>query len=212
VSTHLRHQFGDLGAQSGSANQLGERGNLLGPREAVLQLGPEREPQVATGFLQTEQGVASAAPELPAGARADFAGLDVLPKLSFAPVVVPRDFRPVQPQHQFGLVLLESLEGQLQGLKAGFGREKGLNPPCQLPLLRRTRGLRVRFEVLLPLPALPPAGRSRFPLRRTEREQFVDRALGMPPTPSRTSDVKWARILPKHPPVGGHLMTEDPAQ
>ena len=57
----LRNKSGDLWALCCSTNELGERGNLLGTREAVLQIRPERETQFATGFLQTDKGVAGAA-------------------------------------------------------------------------------------------------------------------------------------------------------
>ena len=182
MSHQLRNQFGDLWALSGSTNELGERGNLLGTREAVLQIRPERETQFATGFLHTDKGVAGAASQLTPGARTEFAFLDGIANRARAAVVVQRHFRPVQHQHQFSFVLLAPLAGQIQGLKAGLGRDTCRNPNLQLPLLLQPRGLLVRFEVLLHLPDLPPDSRHSFSRRRTEREQFVARALSLPPT------------------------------
>ncbi len=111
-----------------SAYEVGQVRDSVGQGNAVKQVLPEGDAVFFTGFFQAGEGIATSSPILGSGAAADFAFHDVLADIVFAEVVVQRDIGPFQDQPQFGFVVRQTLERQVEGLETGFGSADFVEP------------------------------------------------------------------------------------
>src|SRR6202011_4292939 len=94
--------------------------------DTIIEVIPERYAELAAGFLQAGEGIATAPTEVTAGAPTDFAFFHVVAHIAFATIGVQRDVRPFQHQQQFCFILAQAPEQLVQALIAGFLAEERL--------------------------------------------------------------------------------------
>ena len=74
-------------------NQFRQAGHAIQVADAVIQIIPEREPQLAAGFHQTGKGIPRLSSPITAGGPTDFAPFDVFADVLFTEIVMERDLR-----------------------------------------------------------------------------------------------------------------------
>jgi len=87
--------------------------------DAVTQIVPERDAELAAGLFQTGEAVATAFAQIAAGAAADLAPLHIAANVAFAAIGVQDDVRALEHQQQLLLVPMQPREGLVEGGKGG---------------------------------------------------------------------------------------------
>jgi hypothetical protein len=98
VTPPLLPAVGTLRRLSGGADKDGQRREKMGAREAILEIVPERQPQLLAGLLQAEERIPCRPPRVASGGRTNFAFLDIVANVIRAQVIVQRDVRAFQHQ------------------------------------------------------------------------------------------------------------------
>ncbi len=83
--------------------------------DAVAQVIPGGDAELAAGLLQAGETVATAFTQIAAGAAADLASLHVAADVAFAAVGMQDDVRTLEHQQQLVLVGVQPLEGLVEG-------------------------------------------------------------------------------------------------
>ena len=99
--------------------------------DAVVEVVPERDAELAAGLLETGKGVAAAAAQFAARPAADLAPFDIVADVVLAAVSMQRDVRAQQDQEQLALMAIQPLQGRIEGGKGGLLREDRLKACLQ---------------------------------------------------------------------------------
>src|SRR5690349_11824140 len=86
---------------------------------------------LGTGLGQTEEGIATVAPDVAAGSGADLAAGDLAANIVFGAVGMQRDLRAIQHPQQFGLVGMQPCQQAIERGKAGAAAEDAIEPRAQ---------------------------------------------------------------------------------
>jgi len=203
----LQHpQLGDVrvrGAESAlrrpsaTADEIGERGHgcVFRRIQSTAEIVPERDPQLSTGLGQAEEGIATIAPDIAAGAPADAALRYLSADVTLGPIGVQRDLGAIEHSQQFGLVGTQPRQQAIKRDEPSAAIEDAIEAGAQLTTTTRRRGGAIRFEIS----AKPPNQRSdtllddALPLG--EGVELMDQPFCVDPTQSVTTDVELAGVV-----------------
>ena len=127
-------------------HEIGKARNRVLPGYPVFEILPKTNPQLAAGLLQARKGVTAAAPQITASRSADLALLHVFPDVCLTCIVVQRHVRSFQHHQKLRLVLVDPLQGLIQGLIARVCGEYFIKTLLKLCFLFRARTLLVGFS------------------------------------------------------------------
>jgi len=123
-----------------------------GNRQPGTEIIPERDVELGAGLDDAEEGVATVAADIAAGAAADLAPGDMAADVILRSVGVQGDLRPVEHHQQFGLVGVEPGEQTIEGHEASFAREDAIEPYPQRGLASSGRSATIGLEIAVEVP------------------------------------------------------------
>src|ERR1017187_1774197 len=135
-------------------DDVGKAGDAVGLRDAVIQVIPEGDTDLAAGLLQTDEGVAALSAEFTAGAAADLTFFHVVTDISLASVGVQGDFGALEHQQQLGFVLMQAPQQLIERLVACFLAEQDIKALRQGALGLVAGTALVLFQIRVQLPQL----------------------------------------------------------
>ena len=121
-------------------------------RESCAEVVPERDVELGASFEDGKEGVTTLAPDVRAGAAADFTPGDMAADVVLRSVGVQRDFRTVEYHQQFGLVDLETGKQTVEGDKAGPAGEDAVDPRPECGPALSAGSEPISFEIAIEVP------------------------------------------------------------
>ena len=97
-----------------------ERGNISDFPETVAQEIPKRNFQLLASFLQAEESIAASAAIFGASRSTDFSFFYEVANIALSQIIVERYFGSLKNQQEFGLVLMDTPEREIEGDEASF--------------------------------------------------------------------------------------------
>ena len=133
-------------------DDIGQWGDVPLLCDAIAEVVPEGDAELAAGLLQTGEAIAAAFAQIAAGAAADLAPLHVASDVAFAAVGMQDDVRAFEHQQQLLLVRVQPLEGLVESGKGGALGEDGVEARRQLGGQRRIGMAPIGLEVGIEIP------------------------------------------------------------
>src|SRR3954470_8368653 len=180
-----------------ASDNLGEARNRRrgGHVEPSAEVVPERDPELAAGLGEAEEGIATVTTEVGFGATADMAFGHLAADVVLRSVGVQRDLRAVEHCQQLGLVGMQPRQQPIEADEAGAAHKDAVEARPQLAAPTccwcGTIGLEVGIE--------PPDQAAHLllggALLVSESLQLVHQPLGMDPAERVIADVELAGIV-----------------
>src|SRR5882724_10173414 len=178
-------------------DEIGEVGNLMvgWGIEAVAEIVPEEDAELAAGLGEAEKGVSAVAAGVAAGAAADLSPGDVAADVVLGSIGVQGDLWAVEDEEQLGLVGVEASKQLVEEGESGAAFEDAVEAGAQLRLAtRRWIGL-VGLKVAIEPPDEAAYALLGGALEVGERIELVDQTLGMHPAQAMLPDVELSGVI-----------------